>query len=88
MKDRPVEELTNIGVTVANKLRHIGIQTQQDLKKMGSAKAYIQLSLIEPNKTLPVCYYLYSLEGAIKNKDWRTLTENTKKKLRSQAGIN
>ncbi len=88
MINRPVEELTNIGVTVANKLRHIGVHTQQDLKKMGAAKAYIRLSSIEPNKTLPVCYYLYSLEGAIKNKDWRTLTENTKKKLRSKAGIN
>ncbi len=60
---------------------------ESELKKLGAAKIYQWLSSQEPHKRLPVCYYLYSLEGAIQDKHWSELTENEKKKLRIAAGL-
>ncbi len=87
MVTQSVSDLKNIGKTVETKLRTIGIHSAADLINMGSAKAYKWLSTQEPNKHLPVCYYLYSLEGAIQNKHWNDFTEVQKKKLRLAAGL-
>ena len=87
MKSRPLTELKNIGKTVASKLRDLGITNEMELKKLGSVKAYKWLSEQTPEKHLPVCYYLYSLEGAIQNKHWDDLSEKEKTKLRLAAGL-
>lgn len=82
-----LSELKNIGKTVASRLHEIGITNEKELKKLGSAKAYRWLSDKNPNKHLPVCYYLYSLEGAIQNKHWDDFSEKEKTKLRLEAGL-
>lgn len=82
-----VAGLMNIGSTVAARLKEIGITSRADLEKVGSAKAYRWLSESTSNKKLPVCYYLYSLEGAIQNRHWNDFTESEKAKLRKEAGI-
>lgn len=87
MTNRPVSELKNIGKTVAAKLYTLGITNEAELKKLGAAKAYQWLSEQSPNQHLPVCYYLYSLEGAIQNRHWRDLSENEKVQLRRAAGL-
>lgn len=87
MKSQPVSKLLNIGKSVASRLYEIGITNEVELKKLGSAKAYKWLSEKNPNKHLPVCYYLYSLEGAIQNKHWDEFSENEKRKLRLAAGL-
>ena len=87
MKNRPITALRNIGKTVATRLHEIGVSNEDQLKKMGSAKAYKWLSLQSPEKRLPVCYYLYSLEGAIRNIHWDELTEKEKAQLRMAAGL-
>ncbi len=87
MKNKSLTDLKNIGKTVASKLHELGITNETELKKIGSAKAYRWLSEKNPNKRLPVCYYLYSLEGAIQNRHWDDFSEEEKAKLRLAAGL-
>lgn len=87
MADKPISELKNIGKTVAYRLKEIGIATENDLKKFGSAKAYRKLSAKNPGQRLPVCYYLYSLEGAIQGKHWDDFSEQERTTMRQRAGL-
>ena len=87
MAGRPVTELRNIGKTVAARLHDIGIFTESDLKSTGSAKAYQLLSDLQPGKHLAVCYYLYSLEGAIQDRHWDNFSDKEKRILRISAGL-
>ncbi len=82
-----IAQLKNIGTTVAARLNEIGVFTKAELKKLGSVNAYQQIQTNHPNAHLPVCYYLYSLEGALKNKDWRDFSEKQKLEMRKQAGL-
>ena len=81
----PVDELRNIGTTVARRLASIGINSREELAKVGSVKAYRLLRSQQPGKTLPLCYYLYSLEAALRDIRWDDLTHEEKKQLRDQA---
>lgn len=87
MTGKPLSELQNIGKTVASRLHEIGITNEAELRKVGAAKAYKWLSEQNPDKHLPVCYYLYSLEGAIQDKHWDAFSEKEKTKLRLAAGL-
>jgi len=80
-------KLKNIGKTVAKRLEEIGVFSKTDLKSLGSAKAYQKIQQNHPETHLPLCYYLYSLEGALNNKDWRSFTEEQKSTMRQKAGI-
>ncbi|WOF73869.1 TfoX/Sxy family protein [Parvibaculaceae bacterium PLY_AMNH_Bact1] len=84
---RPVGQLRNIGPTVARRLMEIGVRTRHDLKEVGPATAYVHMSANSPGKHLPVCYYLYSLEGALKDLHWNDVPEETKRRLVSQAEL-
>ncbi len=87
MTSKPLSELQNIGKTVASRLHEIGITNESELRKLGAAKAYKWLSDQNPGKHLPVCYYLYSLEGAIQDKHWDAFSEKEKAQLRTAAGL-
>lgn len=87
MAKKALVDLKNIGDTVAARLINVGISNESELRKIGAAKAYKRLSTATPNHHLPVCYYLYSLEGAIQNIDWKELPEDEKTKLRLAAGL-
>ncbi|MDA7978736.1 MAG: TfoX/Sxy family protein [Pirellulales bacterium] len=78
-------ELPNIGATVANRLRGIGIDSLDDLKRVGAVQAYAMMKEQNEGKTLPVCYYLYSLQGAITGVHWDALGQETKDELRRKA---
>lgn len=82
----PVEQLMNIGPTVARRLKEIGIRTSFELRDLGAAAAYRKICE-RLGKAAPVCYYLYSLEGAIRNKHWDDIGSGVKKKLRREAEI-
>lgn len=86
MQNTKLTSLKNIGKTLAEKLNEIEIYNEADLKKIGAAKAY-QWLVSRAEKNLPVCYYLYSLEGALQDKGWRDLSESQKQKLKQQAGL-
>lgn len=81
-KTQSLRGTINIGSTIARRLRLVGISTLEDLRAITPAGAYRRLQAAHPGKTLPVCYYLYSLQGALDNKDWRELSPQTKARLR------
>jgi DNA transformation protein len=52
---------------------------------MGSVKAYRRICENYPNQTIPVCYYLYSLEGALMDAHWDDLPKPIKDALYARA---
>lgn len=84
----PVEQLRNIGPTIARRLKEIGIRTADDLRSVGVVAAYQRICTADPGKTIPVCYYLYSLEGALRGRHWDSLGSKIKHDLLSQASPN
>lgn len=79
--------LRNIGPTIADRLDTIGLNTVGDLKRIGPAKAFKLIKGAYPQVTIPVCYYLYSLQGALEGKHWNAFTGNTKIQLLREAGV-
>ena len=68
--DNNLRNAKNIGATIEKYLNEIGIFTLADLAETTSVKAFIKIREQHPEKTIPVCYYLYSLEGALLNLHW------------------
>ncbi len=73
--------LPNLGPTIVRQLEAVGIHDRATLEAVGPAHAYLRLSAAA-DKRLPLCYYLYSLEAALQSRDWRTLTNEEKQRLR------
>lgn len=71
----------NIGKTISKRLNEIGVFTLADLTEMTPKVAYQKICDNYPDKTIPKCYYLYSLQGALLDLDWRELPENVKSEL-------
>ena len=78
--------LRNLGATLCRKLAEVGIHDAQELARVGPAQSYLRL-VSAAGRRLPVCYYLYSLEGALRGEDWRWLSDRDKQRLRSEAGV-
>jgi len=76
-----LRKLRNIGATLERRLHAIGIYNPKDLGRIGAAGAYRLLSAQYPDKHLPVCYNLYSLQGALEDRHWSSLTDNEKSAL-------
>ncbi len=76
-----LSSLQNIGKNVEQRLNDIGIFNLEDLKRLGAAEAYKRMK-VQSQKTLPFCYYLYSLQGAIMETHWDTIPEIIKEKLK------
>jgi hypothetical protein len=77
----------NIGSTLRTRLREAGVQSLADIRERGPGRIFRELSRMHPDRHLPVCYYLYSLQAALENKDWRSLSEREKQDLRRSAGL-
>lgn len=82
---RKLSQLQNIGKTIEKRLNQIGIFDEKDLRKTGAVTAYKKIKAKNPRVTIPVCYYLYSLEGALTDRHWDDLSETEKKMLRTKA---
>ena len=83
-KDNDLSSLKNIGPTIQKRLQEIGIHTKGDLKRVGPVLAYQRIQSKNQGKTIPVCYYLYSLQGALDNKNWDDISQKKKQKLLDQ----
>jgi DNA transformation protein len=79
-----LSQLVNIGATIENYLHEAGIHTKKELAEVGPVGAYKRICARHPEKTIPVCYYLYSLQGALMGIPWRELPEELKVQLRNQ----
>ncbi len=74
----------NLGPTIRKNLSLIGVDTYAELQKRGSVKIYTQLKEQFPDRIWPMCYYLYSIEGALTDTHWDDLSEKTKEHLKRQ----
>jgi DNA transformation protein and related proteins len=63
----------------------VGIETKDDLARVGPAEAWRRMQAREPGTTLPVCYYLYSLQGALLGCHWNELPPGEKERLVREA---
>jgi DNA transformation protein and related proteins len=77
----------NIGATIEKRLNEVGVFSLADLAQISPAKAYQEICRQHPDKTFPICYYLYSLQGALLDLHWDDLPNDLKTELRAQAGL-
>ncbi len=85
-KNRKLTELRNIGKKIAGRLNEVGIFSEDELQKVGAVDAHKMIRQKYPNETLPVCYYLYSFEGALSDKHWNDIGEEKKQELKEKVG--
>ncbi len=74
--------LRNIGPVCSKHLVQAGLDTPEKLKKIGTEEAYLQLI---GKGGLKCCFnsaYLYALEGAITDTDWKAIPESRKMELK------
>jgi DNA transformation protein len=82
-----LKKYKNIGATIEKRLNEIGVNSIDDLAKIGAANAYKKIKENYPDKTLSVCYYLYSFQGALMDMHWDDIPNEIKDDLRKQIGI-
>lgn len=75
----------NLGPTVIRRLAEVGVTDLPTLERLGPPEVYRRLAAVADQR-LPLCYYLYSLEGALRDCDWRALSDDEKFRLRRAAG--
>jgi DNA transformation protein and related proteins len=85
-RNRNLIDLRNVGKKIAERLNEVGVFSESDLRKVGAVRAHSMIREKHPNETLPVCYYLYSFEGALTDKHWNEISEQRKQQLRAQIG--
>lgn len=85
-QNRDLTDLKNIGRKIASRLNEIGVYSEDELRSVGAVDAHQRIKENYPEETLPVCYYLFSFEGALTDKHWNEIGEQKKKQLKSQIG--
>ncbi|VAW84146.1 hypothetical protein MNBD_GAMMA18-898 [hydrothermal vent metagenome] len=83
-KSRSLTELRNIGKKIAARLNEVGIFSEDELRVVGPVDAHRMIKGKYPDETLPVCYYLYSFEGALSDKYWNDIGAEKKRLLKSK----
>lgn len=78
----PIESLFNLGPKSGQWLRDAGITTIAELERLGPVVAFRLVKQHQPKTSLN---QLWALAAGLKGKDWRELTEATKKRLRKEA---
>ncbi len=79
--ERPLESLRNLGPKSGQWLREAGITTIAELDRLGPLVAYRLVKLHHPKASLNL---LWAMAAGQNGKDWRELTEATKKRLRKE----
>jgi hypothetical protein len=79
--EEPIDNLPNLGPTSAAWLRDVKIFTISDLRKLGPVTAYRIVKQSQPQVTLNL---LWALAAGLEGKDWRTLSDEEKERLRLQ----
>jgi DNA transformation protein len=77
--DQTLEELPNIGSTLASLLKEAGINTPADLYDIGSLQAFVRVKTIDNE----ACFSkLCALEGAVEGIRWHSLSKTKKEELK------
>lgn len=74
-----LSELPNVGEVVEEQLNQVGIMTYEQLKEIGSEKAWLKIKAIDESACI---HRLYALEGAIQGIRKTELAEDKKKELK------
>jgi DNA transformation protein and related proteins len=77
-KSNDLTNLPNIGLTLAEKLKLVGISTPGDLINTGSENAMIKIKTIDKDACINM---LFALEGAIQGIRWHSLDKNRRIEL-------
>jgi len=85
MSNRDLTDLRNLGAKVVQMLAEIGICSEDQLRSVGAVEAYRRMKALRPGTTLPLCYYLYSLEGALTDTHWDAIGSTRKQQLKHEA---
>lgn len=78
-----LETMKNLGPVSAARLRAVGIETPDELRRLGAAEAYHRLKRAYPIETTQVV--LYAIHGAILGVHWYSLSDEAKARLREEA---
>lgn len=81
---RPIESLRNLGPISAAWLREIGIETIEELERLGPVVAFRLVKQRQKGATLNL---LWALAAGIRDQDWRQLSEQTKRQLKRDAEL-
>ncbi|MBL1275144.1 MAG: TfoX/Sxy family protein [Ectothiorhodospiraceae bacterium] len=84
--NRKLTDLKNIGTKIAGHLKKAGIFSEEELRFHGPVEAHKMIKNMHPKMCLPVCYYLYSFEGALNDKHWNEIGDEQKLKLKKAIG--
>ncbi len=71
--------MRNIGAEMSRKLNAVGINSAEQLIRLGAKEAFFKLKVIFPQVCL---VHLYTLEGAIQNIEYNLLPDSRKKELK------
>lgn len=74
-----LSKLLNIGKVLEKQLNEVGINSIEDLREIGSKKAWIKIKSIDESACLN---RLCALDGAIRNIRWHDLDESIKNDLK------
>ena len=78
-----IAELHNIGPRSAEWLASVGINTIEELQKLGVVEAYLRTKDAYPDRVS--LNLLYGLQAGLLDIDWKALPESMKRELRKQA---
>ena len=85
-RNKSLTDLRNIGKRIAGRLNEVGIYSEDDLRRVDAVGAHRMIKERYPDETLPICYYLYSFEGALADEHWDEVDEHRKQQLKAQIG--
>lgn len=74
--EAPIESLRNLGAKSGQWLRDAGIATVADLERLGPVVAFRLAKQHQPKASMNL---LWAMVAGLKGKDWRELTEATRK---------
>jgi len=75
-----LEKMRNLGPIIAGRLRTIGIETPDELRRLGAIEAYVRLKRTFSVETTHA--QLYALHGAVNDVRWYVLPEEARAALR------
>jgi DNA transformation protein and related proteins len=78
-----LSDLPNLGSTSAGWLHDVGIESYDDLERLGSVQAFL---LVDASREGVSLNLLYALEGALRDVRWDRLPPQVRADLRRQVG--
>ncbi len=73
------KDIPNLGKTLINKLQEAEIENIEQLRMIGSEKAFLRLKTIDPDACINM---LYALDGAVQGIRWHQLSKERKEELK------